>query len=121
MALALTVSGCGGGDGEAESGGQKGKPSASPTAMYFVRADTDGINAAAVEAQKTGAAAQAAKQQKRCNKAGERGYEQWRSCWHKLLDPFSKSLAGLATELGNLAERDFPEDCVTSLEAGEAA
>ena len=73
------------------------------------------------KAQKTGATAQAAKQQKSCNKAGERGYEQWRSCWHKLLDPFRKALAGLATELGTLAEREFPEDCVTSLEAGEAA
>ena len=35
--------------------------------------------------------------------------------------PFRKALAGLATELGTLAEREFPEDCVTSLEAGEAA
>jgi hypothetical protein len=121
MALALTVSGCGGGDGEAESGSQKGKPSASPTATYFVRADTDAINAAAVKAQKTGATAQAAKQQKSCNKAGQRGYDQWRSCWHKLLAPFRKALAGLAAEFGALAEREFPDDCVTSLEAGEAA
>jgi hypothetical protein len=121
MALALTASGCGGGDEEAESSGQKGKPSASPTATYFVRADTDAINAAAVKAQKTGAAAQAAKQQKSCNKAGQRGYDQWRSCWHKLLAPFRKALAGLAAEFGALAEREFPDDCVTSLEAGEAA
>ena len=121
MALALTVSGCGTGDGDAESSGQKGKPSASPTATYFVRADTDAINAAAVKAQKTGATAQSAKQQKSCNKAGERGYEQWRSCWHELLAPFRAALAGLATQLGTLAEREFPEDCVTSLEAGEAA
>ena len=117
----MTVSGCGAGDGDAESSGQKGEPSASPTATYFVRADTDAINAAAVKAQKTGATAQSAKQQKSCNKAGERGYEQWRSCWHELLDPFRAALAGLATELGTLAEREFPEDCVTSLEAGEAA
>ena len=117
----MTVSGCGGGDGDAESSGKKSEPSASPTASYFVRADTDAINAAAVKAQKTGATAQAAKQQKSCNKAGEQGYEQWRSCWHKLLDPFRKALAGLATQLGTLAEREFPEDCVTSLEAGEAA
>jgi hypothetical protein len=119
MAVAMAVSGCGGGD--AESRGTKSAPSPSPTASYFIRADTDGINAAAVKAQKTGATAQAAKQQKSCNKAGERGYDQWRSCWHELLVPFSKALAGLATELGTLAEREFPEDCVTSLEAGEAA
>ena len=108
MALALTVSGCGGGDGEAESSGQKGKPSASPTATYFVRADTDAINAAAVKAQKTGATAQAAKQQKSCNKAGQRGYEQWRSCWHKLLAPFRKALAGLATEFGDPRRARLP-------------
>ena len=121
MALALTGSGCGGGGGDKESSGQKSKPSASPTAAYFVRADTDAINVAAVKAQKTGATAQSAKQQKTCNKAGEGGYEEWRSCWHQLLDPFRKALAGLATEFGTLAEREFPEDCVTSLEAGEAA
>ncbi len=56
-----------------------------------------------------------------CNKAGNRGYEQWRTCWHNLLDPFKASLTGLATELGTLAKRDFPEDCVTSLGAAEAA
>ncbi len=121
MAVAMTVSGCGGGDGEAGSGGKKGDPSASPTAAYFVRADTDAINAAAVKAQKTGAQAQAAKAQTACNKAGNRGYEQWRTCWHNLLDPFKASLTGLATELGTLAKRDFPEDCVTSLGAAEAA
>jgi len=121
MALALTGSGCGTGDGDAESSDQKGKPSATPTATYFVRADTDAINEAAVKAQKTGATAQSAKQQRSCNKAGESGYEEWRSCWHNLLAPFGKALAGLATELGTLAEREFPADCVTSLEAGEAA
>ena len=121
MVVAMTVSGCGAGDGNAGSGSKKGKPSASPSATYFVRADTDAINGAAVKAQKTGATAQSAKQQKSCNKAGERGYEQWRACWQRLLAPFRKALAGLATQLGTLAERGFPEDCVTSLEAGEAA
>ena len=120
MAVAMTVSGCGGGDEDAGSSGKKGEPSARPTASYFVRADTDAINSAAVRAQKTGAAAQAAKQQTSCNKAGERGYEQWRRCWHNLLTPFRKALSGLATQLGTLAERDFPENCVTSLQAGEA-
>ena len=121
MALAMTVSGCGGGDGDAGSGGEKDEPSASPTAAYFVRADTDAINAAAVKAQRTGAQAQAAKAQTACNKAANRSYEQWRTCWHNLLDPFKASLTGLATELRTLAKRDFPEDCVTSLGAAEVA
>ena len=121
LAVALTVSGCGGGDGKSESSGEKGDPSASPTTAYFVRADTDAINAAAVQAQKTGAQAQAAKAQAACNKAGNRGYRQWRTCWHNLLGPFKTSLTGLATELATLAERDFSEDCVTSLEAAGAA
>jgi hypothetical protein len=122
MAVVM-ISGCGGGsgDGESASGGENDDPSASPTASYFVRADTDAINAAAVRAQKTGAMAQAAKQQTSCNKAGDRGYEPWRTCWHKLLTPFRKALAGLAAQLGTLAEREFPEDCVTSLEAAEVA
>jgi hypothetical protein len=117
----MTVAGCGGGDGEAGSGGEKGDPSASPTASYFVKADTDAINAAAVEAQKTGAQAQSAKEQKACKKAGGSGYEEWRTCWHNLLDPFEKALTDLAAELGRLAERDFPEDCVTSLGGAQAA
>ena len=81
LAVSLTVSGCGGGDGDAGSGGENDDPSASATAAYFVRADTDAINAAAVKAQKTGAQAQAAKAQAACNKAGNRGYEQWRTRW----------------------------------------
>ena len=121
VAAALTVSGCGSGDAEPESGGEKGDPSASPTTSYFVRADTDAINAAAVKAQRTGAQAQAAKEQAACNKAGNRGYDQWRTCWHDLLDPFKTALTDLSAELETLAERDFSEDCVTSLEAAGAA
>jgi hypothetical protein len=121
MAVAMTLSGCGSGDGASESGGDKRDPSASPTASYFVRADTDAINAAAVKAQTTGARAQAGKQQAACNKAGSRGYEQWRTCWHDLLDPFKAALTGLSAQLGTLAKRDFPEDCVTSLEAAGTA
>lgn len=119
--MALLVTGCGSGDGGSESDGDKDDPSASPTATYFVRSDTDAINAAAVKAQKTGAQAQAAREQAACNKAGDRGYEQWRTCWHDLLDPFKAAMTDLAAELGTLAKRDFPEDCVTSLAAAEAA
>ena len=121
MAVAMTVSGCGGGDGESGSDGEKDDPSASPTASYFVKEDTDAINAAAVKAQRTGAQAQAAKAQTACNKAANRSYEQWRTCWHNLLDPFKASLTGLAAELRTLAKRDFADDCVTSLGAAEAA
>ena len=121
MAVAMTVSGCGSGEGESESGSNNDDPSASPTASYFVRADTDAINAAAVKAQTTGARAQAAKQQAACNKAADRGYEQWRTCWHKLLDPFRTALTDLSAQLRALAKRDFSEDCVTSLEAAGAA
>jgi len=120
VALALAVSGCGGEGGDTASSRERDKPTPSPSASYFVRADTDAINAAAVKAQRTGAAAQAAKQQRSCNKARERGYEQWRSCWRQLLDPFRKGLAGLASQVGTLAEREFSEDCVTSLQAAEA-
>lgn len=121
VAVALAVSGCGSGDGDSESGGEKSEPGASPSTTYFVRADTDAINGAAVEAQKTGAQAQAAKAQRACNKASSSGYEKWRTCWHDLLDPFKTALTDLAAELGTLAERDFSEDCVASLEAAEAA
>ncbi len=119
MAVAMTVSGCGSGESDADD--DKGDPSSSPTASYFVKADTDAINAVAVKAQTTGARAQAAKQQAACNKAASRGYERWRTCWHNLLEPFEAALTGLATQLGTLAERDFPDDCVTSLKAAEAA
>jgi hypothetical protein len=121
VALALAVSGCGSGDGGSESSGKKSAPEASPTAAYFVRADTDEINAVAVKAQRTGARAQAARQQATCNKAGSRGYETWRRCWHNLLGPFRTSLSGLAAEMGRLAERDFAHDCVDSLKAAQTA
>ncbi len=121
VGVALTLPGCGSGDGGSESGGDKGDPSASPTASYLVRADTDAINAVAVKAQQTGAKAQAAKEQAACNKAGRDGYKQWRACWHDLLDPFSTAMTDLAAQLGALAKRDFPDDCVTSLEAAQAA
>ena len=120
VTIALTLSGCGG-DGESGSGDAKDEPSASPAASYFVKADTDAINAALVQAQKAGARAQAPKAQAACNKAGDRGYEAWRTCWHNLLNPFEKALTDLAAELGRLAERDFPEDCVTSLGGAQAA
>jgi hypothetical protein len=121
VAVALAVSGCGSGDGGSGSGGKKAAPAATPTASYFVRADTNAINDVAVKAQRTGALAQAAKQQATCNKAGSRGYATWRTCWHNLLGPFRTALAGLAAELGTLAERDFPDDCIDSLEAAQAA
>jgi uncharacterized protein YukE len=120
VAVALTVSGCGSGDAEPE-GGEKKEPRPTPTTSYFVRADTDAINAAAVRAQRAGAKAQAAKEQAACNRAGGGGYEKWRTCWHNLLDPFKAALTDLAAELGTLTERDFSEDCVSSLEAAEAA
>ena len=123
MPLPLTVSGCGSGDKEPESGGEKGdsSASASPTTSYFGRADTNSINAVVVKAQQTGQKAQSPKEQAACNKASDQGYQAWRTCWHNLLDPLQAALTGIATELGTLAERDFPKDCVTSLEAAEAA
>jgi len=120
VTIALTLSGCGG-DGESGSGDAKDEPSASPAASYFVKADTDAINAALVQAQKAGARAQAPKAQAACNKAGDRGYEAWRTCWHNLLNPFEKALTDLASRLKTLSGRDFSKDCVAALGAAEEA
>ena len=120
--IAMVLSGCGGGgESGSGSGDAKDEPSASPAASYFVKADTDAINAASVQAQKAGARAQSAKAKAACNKAGDRGYEAWRTCWHKLLNPLEKALRDLATQLRTLSGRDFSEDCVAALRAAQEA
>ena len=119
----LVLTGCG--SGGSPAGGASTQPSSTPgtgttaTTRYFVTADTNAINRAAAAAQQAGARAQATAATSRCNRATKQGYDAWRGCWHRLLDPFRRSLTGLAAELRTLAGHDLPGGCVTGL--GRAA
>lgn len=82
---------------------------------FFVGADSAAINAAASKAQRTGAKAQSTKGRNACDRAGDRGYRAWRTCWHSLLDPFAAALTRQASEFGILAQGEFPAECVAAL------
>ena len=117
---ALLLTGCGSNgskdsaDEPASGSGSSAK--AEPTdAAFFEAADTSAINKAAAAAQKAGTAARADAASRRCDKAGSKGYDAWRACWHGLLDPFASSLDSLAAEMNTLAAHDLPSDCVTEL------
>lgn len=114
----LLTSGCG------SSGDQKSPSGSSPEAStapagYFEEADTTAINKAASAAQKAGAKAQDQKNYTKCDRAGSKGFDQWRACWHRLLDPFQAALNALAAEMKALTSQDLPAACKSSL--GSAA
>jgi len=114
---ALLASGCGSG-GDASSGSSASaspSPTATPSAAYFVKADTAAINEAAHAAQAAGTKATARPSMNRCDRAGAKGYAAWRACWHGLLDPYQHSLEGLSTTLEALTGHDVPHACKTQL------
>jgi hypothetical protein len=122
LLLALFLAGCGtGGDPSGKSGSADGpSPSASPTATYLVRADTDAINKVAARAQKRGTVAQNAKRIDACDARSSAGYPAWRRCWHGLAGPFGTSLDAMAGTLTDLSARDFTPSCKEELRRAAA-
>ena len=50
-----------------------------------------------------------------CDRAGAKGYDAWRACWHSLLDPFQQSLEGLSKTLDGLTAHEVPQKCKAGL------
>lgn len=139
VVLGLALSGCGGGgaaDGPAatptaspgQTPGQSpdGSPdgstagstagSASGATGYFVDHDTETVNEVASPAQQALTRAGSTASQNRCARVGNRrGYDEWRSCWHGLLDPLQSSLRSMAALLGDVSAKDLPPACVDEL------
>ena len=115
VGVLLVLCGCGSG---AASDDEPKEPSGSktPSASYFVTEATDGLNQAAATAQAAGTRARAVRNLEACNKVD--AYPAWRQCWHRLLDPFAKSLTDLGGEFTSLASGTFPAACVAELEKG---
>jgi hypothetical protein len=87
-------------------------PSEDPTdGPYLTDEDTTALNAAAAAATKSGQTAAVPRELRRCNSEGEAGYDQWRACWHGLLDPYVGGLEKVSAELDSLADGDLAQAC----------
>lgn len=118
LCLLPVLAACGGGsDGGLAEPSSPSSPTsaASPAEGFFVEADSTELNAAAQQAQDALAVVGSAKQIRRCNTAGDRGYDAWRKCFHQGLDPLVSGLDKASTKLEEMSDREFVSACQDAL------
>lgn len=95
--------------------GSGGVTSEAVDETYFTDAESDALNVPARTSQAAAARAVLPANQRRCNRARDRGFGPWRACWHGLLDPYSKDLLAVGAAFELLSSGAFGDRCVSEL------